>query len=204
MEKFKICPACGAHNKPNMIECFECETDLTGVKVTDENAEAKEKLDVNKSSKNNEQDEYIRVCDCGFINPATARICKGCGEDISDIPPTVNVQSQKESSCKYILTSLDGTYSYEIKKSLVSVGRENEMQEYLADKTYVSRMHAEITSSGDKLYIKNLSKTNYTFVNNRKISVKTELKADDEIGLGGNNNNGKRQNLAAYFIVRNA
>lgn len=29
MEKFKICPVCGMRNKPNMIECLGCETDLT-------------------------------------------------------------------------------------------------------------------------------------------------------------------------------
>ena len=39
MEKFKICPVCGMHNKPNMIECLRCETDLTSVKATDEETE---------------------------------------------------------------------------------------------------------------------------------------------------------------------
>ena len=39
MEKFKICPVCGMHNKPNMIECIGCETDLTSVKATDEATE---------------------------------------------------------------------------------------------------------------------------------------------------------------------
>lgn len=33
MEKYKICPTCGIQNPPTMLECIECETDLTGVPI---------------------------------------------------------------------------------------------------------------------------------------------------------------------------
>lgn len=50
MEKFKICPVCGMRNKPNMIECLGCETDLTSVKATDEETEKQDliKMKCNK------------------------------------------------------------------------------------------------------------------------------------------------------------
>ena len=111
MEKFKICPVCGMHNKPNMIECIGCETDLTSVKATDEATE-QAKITAQENTSENVEEKYVRVCDCGCINSATAKKCVECGEDISDIAPIL--QSEK-SACKYIMTSLDGGYAYESK-----------------------------------------------------------------------------------------
>ena len=199
MEKFKICPVCGMHNKPNMIECIGCETDLTSVKATDEATE-QAKLTAQENKFENVEEKYVRVCDCGYINSATAKKCAECGEDISDIAP---ILQSENNTCKYVMTSLDGEYAYEIKDGTAILGRENEMKEYLADKTYVSRQHAKIMKEDGKVYIENLSNTNFTFVNNQKIAEKTELHIDDEIGLGGNETNGSRQSGAAYLILRN-
>lgn len=199
MEKFKICPVCGMHNKPNMIECIGCETDLTSVKATDEATE-QAKITAQENTSENVEEKYVRICDCGCINSATAKKCVECGEDISDIAP---ILQSENNTCKYVMTSLDGEYAYEIKDGTAILGRENEMKEYLADKTYVSRQHAKITKEDDKVYIENLSNTNFTFVNNQKITGKTELHIDDEIGLGGNETNGSRQSEAAYLILRN-
>lgn len=199
MEKFKICPVCGIHNKPNMIECIGCETDLTSVKATDEATE-QAKITAQENTSENVEEKYVRICDCGCINSATAKKCLECGEDISDIAP---ILQSENNTCKYVMISLDGEYAYEIKDGTAILGRENEMKEYLADKTYVSRQHAKITKEDDKVYIENLSNTNFTFVNNQKITGKTELHIDDEIGLGGNETNGSRQSGAAYLILRN-
>lgn len=199
MEKFKICPVCGMHNKPNMIECIGCETDLTSVKATDEATE-QAKITAQENTSENVEEKYVRVCDCGCINSATAKKCVECGEDISDIAP---ILQSENNTCKYVMTSLDGEYAYEIKDGTAILGRENEMKEYLADKAYVSRQHAKIMKDDDKVYIENLSNTNFTFVNNQKIAEKTELHVDDEIGLGGNETNGSRQSEAAYLILRN-
>lgn len=199
MEKFKICPVCGMHNKPNMIECIGCETDLTSVKATDEATE-QAKIAAQENTSENVEEKYVRICDCGCMNSATAKKCAECGEDISDIAP---ILQSENNTCKYVMTSLDGEYAYEIKDGTAILGRENEMKEYLADKTYVSRQHAKITKEDDKVYIENLSNTNFTFVNNQKITGKTELHIDDEIGLGGNETNGSRQSEAAYLILRN-
>lgn len=199
MEKFKICPVCGMHNKPNMIECIACETDLTSVKATDEATE-QAKITPQENTSENVEEKYVRICDCGCINSATAKKCVECGEDISDIAP---ILQSENNTCKYVMTSLDGEYAYEIKDGTVILGRENEMKEYLADKAYVSRQHAKIMKENDKVYIENLSNTNFTFVNNQRITEKTELHIDDEIGLGGNETNGSRQSEAAYLILRN-
>lgn len=199
MEKFKICPVCGMHNKPNMIECIGCETDLTSVKATDEATE-QAKITAQEDTSENVEEKYVRICDCGCINSATAKKCVECGEDISDIAP---ILQSENNTCKYVMTSLDGEYAYEIKDGTAILGRKNEMKEYLADKTYVSRQHAKIMKDGDKVYIENLSNTNFTFINNQRINEKTELHIDDEIGLGGNETNGSRQSEAAYLILRN-
>lgn len=199
MEKFKICPVCGMHNKPIMIECIGCETDLTSVKATDEATE-QAKITAQENTSENVEEKYVRICDCGCINSATAKKCIECGEDISDIAP---ILQSENNTCKYVMTSLDGEYAYEIKDGTAILGRENEMKEYLADKAYVSRQHAKIMKDDDKVYIENLSNTNFTFVNNQKIVEKTELHVDDEIGLGGNETNGSRQSGAAYLILRN-
>ena len=198
MEKFKICPVCGMHNKPNMIECLGCETDLTSVKATDEETE-KAKNDTPESAVSKSKEEYVRICDCGAVNSATAKKCAECGEDISDIAPSLNEQ---RSECAFAMTSVDGTYVFEIKEGEVVIGREHEMKEYLMNKPYVSRQHAKLIKKDDKVFIENLSGTNYTFINNQRIAERTELKLDDEIGLGGNEVNGKRQDEAAYLVLR--
>jgi hypothetical protein len=61
-----------------------------------------------------------------------------------------------------------------------------------------------LNATAATLTIKNCNNTNYTFVNNNLISgdVPVELKDGDEIGLGGNEQNGSRQAEAAYFLVR--
>lgn len=198
MEKFKICPICGKHNKPNMIECLGCETDLTSIKATDEETE-KVKNSSQEIEEPKQQEEFVRICDCGCVNPATAKKCMECEEDISDIAPTINMQKKE---CTFVMTSLDGEFIYEIKKGEVIIGREHEMRDYLVSRSYVSRQHAKLIKEKDKIYIENLSRTNFTFVNNERIVERTELKLDDEIGLGGNEINGNRQGEAAYLVLR--
>ena len=69
---------------------------------------------------------------------------------------------------------------------------------------YVSRQHAEFTIVEGKVFVKNLSSTNKTFVNNMEISndKPTALNFGDEIGLGGKVVSDTRQDNAAYFVVQ--
>lgn len=210
MDKFKICPVCGMKNSPSMLECSGCEADLISIKVTDKieenpeekvitNADSNEISTVDGVSAHVVQEEYVRVCECGCLNPAVAKKCIGCGEIISDIAPVKRADGRERT---YVLESLDGKYAFEIREGEVAIGREYEMRDYLADKLYISRKHAKLIRQEGKVYIENLSRTNYTFINNERIHGRVELNIDDEIGLGGNETDGKRQNEAAYFKVR--
>jgi hypothetical protein len=200
MEKYKVCPYCGTHNPPKMLECIQCETDLSNVRVIDNMIEQKEQEKASDSQGSSVEAKMIRLCDCGTHNPVNSRKCINCGEDISDIVPTPKTN---EEISKCVFASLDGMYAYEVCEPEVVIGREEVMNEYLAAKTYVSRRHAIIKMDADHFYIKNLSQTNFTYVNNVKIpDGDYELHDGDEIGVGGNSVNGKRQEEAAYFQVR--
>lgn len=199
MLKYKVCPSCNTKNEPTLLECLNCEADLTCVKVTDE--ETEKMLEENAATQPQEQVKLVRVCECGTHNPSNARKCSSCKEDISDITP---IPETDEDDCKktFVLSSLDGQYAYKITADEITVGRENVMSDYLSAKSYVSRSHAKLVVENEELYIENLSGTNFTYVNNKKITGKVKLENGDEIGLGGTNLNGKCQSEAAYFIVR--
>lgn len=200
MEKYKICPVCGMRNNPLFLECADCETDLQSVPVTDNTAETPQNP---PAPPEQETPEMVRICDCGAKNPVQSRRCSVCGEDISMVIPTPDTAPEE---IRYILSSLDGSFAYELSEGSTLIGREQEMKEYLADKLYVSRKHAELTLNTEEgsLTIRNCNTTNGIFVNNHRIrgDGTAELHDGDEIGLGGNAQNGVRQEEAAYFIVR--
>lgn len=202
MEKYKICPACGKHNMSTMLECLFCETDLTGVRILDKEAEEKMKQLPPEDPKE-ETAEMVRICEeCGAVNRVADRKCTNCGEDISDIVPTPRTEEEPQVT-NFVLSSLDGEYAFQITESETIVGREAAMKEYLGDKMFVSRQHARINLAEDRLTITNISATNYTFVNNKRvIEEKHPIQDGDEIGLGGCIINGERQERAAYFVVR--
>lgn len=191
MSKYRICPDCGFRNPPSRIECSRCEADLTSVPVADENTSPKPPKAAPKPP--------VRICGCGARNPAAMRKCGVCGEDISDVIPT---EDKQEIETHFVLAATDGEYAYELTQPQVTVGREREMREYLAGKPFVSRTHAKLEAENGRLYITNLSTTNFTYVNNNRISGREELLDGDELGLGGNALDGVRQQGAAYFLVR--
>lgn len=199
MEKYKICPSCKTKNIPTLFECVNCEADLTGVKITDE--ETERMLKENSTDYPEEKQKLIRLCECGAKNPPNARKCSACNEDISDITPTPE-EREEQNPPVYVLSSLDGQYAYKMTADEIVIGRENIMSEYLSTKSYVSRAHAKLLLVSEELYIENMSNTNFTYVNNKKIMERTKLQDGDEVGLGGTNVNGKFQEQAAYFLVR--
>ena len=203
MNKYKICPACLSKNDPTILECLHCEADLTQVRITDEKAEQILEDNTEKPHILSEKPTITRRCDCGEKNPANARKCQACGEDISDIGPTPDslptIGSSNLPTC--ILKSIDGAYTFKMCTDQVIIGREHEMSSYLASKHYVSRSHAKLTREEGLFYIENLSTTNFTFINNKKILSKTKLCHCNELGLGGTCINGKYQPEAAYFVV---
>lgn len=199
MEKYKICPSCKTLNEPTLLECVNCEADLTMVKITDE--ETEKMLAENKTAQDAPPERRIRMCECGAKNPPNARKCSSCGEDISDILP-ITEREEEQSTSAHILSSLDGQYVYKMTDGQVITGRENHMSEYLSGKSYVSRAHAKLFLEESGLSVENMSSTNFTYVNNKKIQERTKLQDGDEVGLGGMSINGSRQEEAAYFLVR--
>ena len=201
MEKYKICPACQHRNAPFLLECEECETDLQSAPVMDA---ATEQAAAQPAPAATPAAAMVRLCDCGAKNPVQARRCSVCGEDISVIAPTPDTAATEQM--RYILSSLDGAFAFEIPQGVTCIGREQEMAGYLADKPFVSRKHAMLIldTTAATLTIQNLSATNFTFVNNRMLSgdMSAQLQDGDEIGLGGHGQNGSRQPEAAYFLVR--
>ena len=200
MEKYKICPSCKTKNPPALFECMCCESDLTGIKITDE--ETERMIAENSVAQAETPKKMVRICECGEKNAPNARKCSSCDEDISDIIPTSDVETESAESKTFVLSSLDGQYAFKITSDDITIGREATMSEYLSVKSYVSRSHARITKENDDLFVENLSNTNFTYVNNERIADKIKLQDGDEIGLGGTNINGKCQEQAAYFLVR--
>jgi len=118
-------------------------------------------------------------------------ICKYNGKEY-----VAKMYRRKRAVKPEVLTALQSIDSPYI-ASLYDVG------EYLSAKGYVSRVHAKLVLEEGDLHIENMSNTNFTYVvNNEKILVKTKLQDGDEVGLGGMNLNGVRQEQAAYFQVR--
>lgn len=198
MGKYKICPACGTHNLPSLLECQACETDLAGARLMDDEEPAAQTPPEEPAG------EMVRVCEsCGTRNPAAARKCEHCGEDISDvIPVQAEETAQAEAPLRCILSSLDGQYAFEVPEGETTLGRSHAMGEALSAKRYVSRAQAKLLRQDGKVTLENLSKTNPTFVNNVPVTAPVALSDGDELGLGGCVVGGTRQDGAAYFLVR--
>lgn len=202
MSKYKICPACDTKNNPSSMECISCSYDLMSTPIVDDSVINTE-VQQHEPSEPRAEVEMVRICYCGEINPPQLRKCQACKEDISDILPVPKPQEQeKVVEIHYQLENLGSRYIFVVPCGISVIGRENAMKECLQRKSFVSRTHARLIAEDGKLFIENLSKTNYTFVNDKKITEgRTELKLGDEIGLGGMSINGNRQEQAAYFIV---
>ncbi len=215
LTKFKVCPACGEHNTPALLECKKCEADLTGIKVVDEAILATGNLKVVdeailatgnlsacESTVSSSSRRLVKICDCGTNNPPQSRKCSSCGEDISDVRATESEYSPGVTQ-KVVLNSVDASFSFPLDKPVTVIGREAEMCQYLEAKVYVSRKHAKFILANNELYIENMSSTNRTYVNNILIpsDAPTLLNDGDEIGLGGKQINGERQTQAAYLVV---
>lgn len=203
MAKYKKCPNCGMENEPSSIECVGCGVDLSAVPLFDTEAVVAEPVAEDASEQENHDVELVKVCpSCSEANPPQARKCLKCGEDISDITPAQDTNTDAEERLTYMLSSVFGDYHFRVPCSGTIIGREHGMRDCLSEKRFVSRTHARLFVEDGELYVENLSSTNYTYINNKRIAEgKNRLQVGDEVGLGGIVVNGSRQDGAAYFIV---
>lgn len=199
--KFKLCPACGRQNRPGLLECAQCEADLTAVKITDPTiAQAAPPVEA-APLQGPQPGELCRLCECGAPNPPQLRKCAVCGEDISDIAPGPYDAAPAEPV--FYLTDEAGL-CFNITEAEYVLGRAAALSEYLADKYFVSRRHAKLNLCNNVLFIENLSATNPTFVNNEQLldGQPHTLKDGDEICLGGCRLKGKIPAQAACFKLK--
>lgn len=202
MEKYKLCPGCGFHNNPLAIECEDCGEDLSSVRILDEQTEEQlTSQTVPASQQTAKKIKMVRICEeCGAKNEPQVRKCMNCGEDISMVVPIPDEEQEKV----FLLASTDGEYTFRIPESdePVIIGRENEMQDYLKSRLYVSRRHAELFMEDGRLMIRGFeTATNGTHVNGVQVNPgeAMPLNHGDIIGLGGND--AAVQKEAAYFKV---
>ena len=197
MSKFKICPDCGRRNPPGRIECEECEADLTAVPLTDGGLQEDHAQSAAVQSEPPAKPRPVRICACGAENPAAARVCASCGEDISDIIPT----TPGEIRCT--LAACDGSWALAMTSPELILGRERELAERFAAKPFVSRVHAKLSMSGGRVFIEDMGATNHTYVNGELVTEEPrELLDGDVVGLGGSSPDDETQRGAAYFNVR--
>lgn len=204
-EQVKICPHCKKWNEAKSIECIYCGTDLVNVKPISKEQASSALKSTPKSSPTKG-----KICtECGHVNPPQARKCEQCKEDLSDvkitdIEPTAKDQTVKKTVYEFI--TVDGTEHFEIPDGQMDLilGREGFLSEYLSTKPYVSRQQAAIAIQDNSFKIKNLSRTNPTFVDNQALENGKEYSFPfgKEIGLGGKVINGNRQSNAAYLVLK--
>lgn len=181
---------------------------LDNVRITDDALEQIKKVAEGKSisaaNQSSTSSKTEKICEtCGAHNPPNANTCV-CGEDISDVMPT-KVQVSNDSQRNFSITSIDGDGNgvLAINEGVIEIGREASLSNYLLSKPSVSRHHAKLYLDADaKLWIEDIGSKNGTFVNNHRILTRTELHDGDELGIGGLVESDKRQDEAAYFIVR--
>ncbi len=66
------------------------------------------------------------------------------------------------------------------------VGRDPDEADLLAEDATVSRKHVRITKSGDEFFLKNISRTSPTLINDEPIQPNVPLRAGDKIKIGEN------------------
>ena len=204
-KQYRICPNCNTWNDIRAIECIDCGTDLMNVKpVTKENASKADPSDQKKASAKGK-----KCTECGHMNPPQARKCEKCKEDLSDVP-MIDIeaaeQNQRTKAAAYEFVTAEGNEHFDVPEGQTELilGREGFLCDYLSTKPYVSRQQAAVSLREDRFLIRNLSRTNPTFVDDRELENGKEYSfpLGKEIGLGGKVINGSRQPQAAYLILR--
>jgi len=94
----------------------------------------------------------------------------------------MNSAENKNMEVLFIQIARGRTYSFDITKSVITIGRDKQSDIVLSDKS-VSRRHAEIVREQDGYSITDVGSTNGTCVNSRRIA-KQSLQKGDTLTLG--------------------
>jgi hypothetical protein len=121
---------------------------------------------------------------CGHDNAENIDVCEVCGLTKPETVEAVPVQLPVAK-----LVGIDGVVAgleFLIASSKVVIGRPvpGVEPDIKINDPYVSRRHAQILFENGKFYIEDLGSTNGTFINDKLITGRTELKDGDTIKLG--------------------
>ena len=208
ISRYKICPVCGKRNPTTVLECMNCDTDLTNEQILDDEhkvSNTTSHFSSNHSSETENHPKYVLICpECKHRNAANATECERCHRNLEDVDP-----EEYSSNC-----SLDVTFEnytthritpYRISsEEVLTIGVEAFLSEEMSGCDYVSRKHCEIKFTNGELFIKDISgrdfEGNGTYINGRRlIRHKPErLVSGSIIGLGDPSPN---ERLAAFFKV---
>lgn len=144
----------------------------------------------------------FKICPvCGFRNNTGLLECRECDADLMSVP--VTDENTLSAYSGVTLVSKDGKYKADITAPETIVGRDYVMQEYLKDKSFVSRMHVKLSITDGKLFVKDMDSTNHTYINDKLLPESGAfVSKGDEISLGGYTENGTFPDKAACFVVR--
>lgn len=121
---------------------------------------------------------------CGHDNAENIDICEACGltkPEIAEVTP-VQLPAAKLVGVDGVVAGLE----FLIASSKIIIGRPvpGIEPDIKINDPYVSRKHAQILFENGKFYIEDLGSTNGTFLNDKLITEKMELKDGDIIKLG--------------------
>lgn len=143
---------------------------------------------------------HVHCPECGFQNLEAARYCEKCGAllipEETGSETTMSMQPGQEEDTAGIAAGLPAEgmaiivrsgggragEAYVLERDKLSIGRSPDSDIFLDDVT-VSRRHAVLVRRGRSFAIEDLGSLNGTFVNRRRMDVKT-LEDGDEVQIG--------------------
>lgn len=99
---------------------------------------------------------------------------------------TVFMEESEEQEKTHKLYSLEGKVLACVERSVLSIGKKKDEVDVVLDDASVSRIHANIISEGENVYLEDLNSTNGTFKNGLRMQPyeKRRLEEGDEIKCG--------------------
>ncbi|MBQ9358123.1 MAG: FHA domain-containing protein [Abditibacteriota bacterium] len=175
MEKYKICPDCGARNDVERRTCPECGASLMNVAATDDETEerVKQQQEPPREATVSDEPSLVRLCDCGHRNPAAARKCEKCGAPLT----SADISSAAGRKCALLLA--DGTRFPITGKTVI--GRSFALGDRLSGINTVSRRHGEAEPAPEGLYVRDLDSANGTWTGGKRIDGKGMLLHDGAV-----------------------
>ncbi len=181
-------------------------------------AEAEDKANA-PAAGHSEPGRMVYICEnCGAPNDTRRSVCEKCGDSLAGIVPVEwagetpdraepvnggNTETYAEAepvTKTFHLQTVDGNCDIELKSGENRLGRNEAGSAYLAERAYVSGIHAVVIVEDDRCYIIDQS-TNGTFINGTRIEKGKQITIVPELDLigFGSHRTSDFMDEAAYF-----